>query len=74
MGEAVNSAKEIANVMRHGGFRLTKFIWNDKDVMNSILVAERAQSFQIASFNDNLNEQTLGVKRDVMKDVLTFAQ
>ena len=72
MGEAVNSAKEIANVMRHGGFRLTKFISNDKDVMNSILVAERAQSFQTASFNDNLNEQTLGVKWDVMKDVTSI--
>ena len=38
--EAVNLAKEIANVIRCGGFRLTKFISNNKDVMNSIPVAE----------------------------------
>ena len=54
--EAVNLAKEITNVMRRRGFRLTKFISNDKDVMNSILVAETAKSFQTALFNDNVNE------------------
>ena len=54
--EAVNLAKEITNVMRRRGFRLTKFISYDKDVMNSILVAERAKSFQTALFNDNVNE------------------
>ena len=60
-------AEEIAVVMRHEGFRLTKLILNDKDVMNSIPVAERAKSFQTASFNDSINEQTLGVKWDVTK-------
>ena len=40
--------------------------------MNSIPVAERAKSFQTASFNDNINEPTLGVKWDVTKDVFTF--
>ena len=40
--------------------------------MNSIPVSERANSFQTASFNDNINERTLGVKWDVMKDVFTF--
>ena len=54
--EAVKLAKEIADVMRRGGSRLTKFISNDKDVMNSILVAERAKSFQTASINDIINE------------------
>ena len=48
--------------MRRGGFKVTKFISNDKDVMNSILVVERAKSFQTASFNDNINKQTLGIK------------
>ena len=60
-------AEEIADVMQYGGFRLTKFVSNDEDVMNSIPVAERAKSFQIASFNDNINEQNLGVKWDVTK-------
>ena len=40
--------------------------------MNSIPIAERAKSFQTASFNDNINERTLGVKWDVTKDVFTF--
>ena len=47
---------EITDLMRRGGFRLTKFISNDKDVMNSILVAERAKSFQTALFNDSIIE------------------
>ena len=70
--ETVNLAKEIADVMQRGGFKLTEFISNDKDVMNSLPVAERAKSFQNASFNDNINERTLGVKWDVTKDVFTF--
>ena len=31
--EAVNLAKEISDVMWHGGFRLTKFISNNKDTI-----------------------------------------
>ena len=41
--EAVNLAKEMTDVMRRGGFRVTKFISNDKNVMNSIPVAEKAK-------------------------------
>ena len=70
--EAVKLAKEIADVMRRGGSRLTKFISNDKDVMNFILVAERAKSFQTASINDIINERNLAVKWDVMKNVFSF--
>ena len=40
--------------------------------MNSIPVAEKTKSFQTASFNDNINERTLGVKWHVTKDVFTF--
>ena len=40
--------------------------------MNSIPVAEKTKSFQTASFNDNINERTLGVKWGVTKDVFTF--
>ena len=70
--EAVNLAKKIADVMRRGGFRLTKFKSNDKDVVNSKPVAERAKSFQTTSFNDNISERTLGVKWDVTKNIFTF--
>ena len=40
--------------------------------MSSIPVVERAKSIQTASFNENINERTLGVKWDVTKDVSTF--
>ena len=40
--EAVNFAKEITEVMRRGGFRLTRVISND---MNSILVTEKGKLF-----------------------------
>ena len=70
--EAVNLAKKISDIMRHGELRLTKFISKNKYTMNSIPVAERAKSFQTQSFNDNINERTLGVKLDVRKDIFTF--
>ena len=59
--EAVKLAKEIADVMWRGGFRLTKFISNNKDVMNSIQVAERAQSFQTTSSVTTSMDKPLGL-------------
>ena len=70
--EAIALAKELVDLMKTVGFRLTKFISNNKDVMNSIPITERAKSVQSACFNDDINERTLGVKWDVVNDVFTF--
>ena len=44
--EAVNVAEEITDVMRRARFRLTKFISNNKNVMNSIPAAEISNHFK----------------------------
>ena len=54
--EPVNLTKEIADVTQRRGFRLTNLIWNDKNIMNSMSVAEGAKSFQTASFTTSMSE------------------
>ena len=45
------------------GFRLTKFISNDTDVMNSMSKEKRTDLLQSPSiFNDKINEQIILVK------------
>ena len=40
--------------------------------MKTIPKTEKAKSFQGASFNSDINERTLGIKWDVVKDSFIF--
>ena len=70
--EAISLIKELVNLMKAGGFRLTKFIINNENVMETIPETEKAKSLQGASFNTDIKERTRGIKWDVVKDSLTF--
>ena len=50
--------------MKAGGFRLTKFISSNKNVMKTISETERAKSLVGASFNSDIKERTLVIKWD----------
>ena len=60
--EAGSLIKEIVDLMKAGGFRLTKFISNNENVMKTIPETERAKSLQDASFNSDIKERTLVIK------------
>ena len=62
--EAVSLIKEMVNLMKAGGFRLTKFISSNKNVMKTISETERAKSLVGASFNSDIKERTLVIKWD----------
>ena len=62
--EAVSLIKEIVDLMKAGGFRLTKFISSNKNVMKTISETERAKSLVGASFNSDIKERTLVIKWD----------
>ena len=54
--EGVSLIKEMINLMKGGGFRLTTFINNNENVMKTITETEKANSLQSASFNSNIKE------------------
>ena len=70
--EAVSLIKEMVDLMKAGGFRLTKFISNNENLMKTIPETERAKSLQGANFNNDTKERTLGIKWDIVKDILIF--
>lgn len=64
--------KKKTDAIKTVGFRLTEFISNDTDVMNSMWKEKRTDLLQSPSiFNDKINEQTILVKWDVTKKVFT---
>ena len=62
----------MVDLMKAGGFRLTKFISNKENVMETILEMERAKSLQVWTFNSDIKERTLSIKGDVVKDSFKF--
>ena len=71
---AVHLRVELCRLLSTGGFRLTKWLSNDKDVLETIPKYERAPSvLDLDLFNDNLPlERTLGVQWNVDSDSFTF--
>ena len=71
---ARNLRKEITELLSKGGFRLTKWLFNDKDVLDSIPRFERASSVWDLDLNAGVLpvECTLGVQWNVDADTLTF--
>ena len=70
--EAISLIKEVVDLIKAGGFKLTKVISNNENVMKTIPEMERAKSLQGASFNSNIKERRLGIKWDVVKDNFIF--
>ena len=71
--EAYSLQVGLVNLLSLGGFRLTKWISNDKHLLNAIPVEERAQSVRTIGEEGTLPaERALGVIWDVQKDVFLF--
>ena len=71
---ARNLRKELCEFLSNGGFRLTKWLCNDKDVLDSIPRSERASSVLDLDLNAGVLpvERTLRVQWNVDTDTLTF--
>ena len=59
-------------MVARGGFKLTKWISNSDEVMNSIPEEDRAPSVKNFQERETLVERALGVKYDVKTDMLVF--
>ena len=65
---------DLRHLLSRGGFRLTKWLWNDKDMLETIPKFERARSvLDLDLSNQNLpHKRTLGVQWNMDSDTFTF--
>ena len=72
--QAVPLAGQLRELLSKGGFRLTKWISNSREVINSVPESERAPSVKDLEFNKNsaLTERALGVQWNVQADTFSF--
>ncbi|XP_070566927.1 uncharacterized protein [Ptychodera flava] len=64
--------EEITSLLSEGGFQLTKWISNSREVLSSIPAAERAPSVMNLDLSDLPVDRALGLQWDVEEDVFKF--
>lgn len=70
---AIQLANDLRDLLQKGGFRLTKWLSNSRQVIETIPQQERARSVLSLSPNDNLPcDRALGVTWDVNDDQIKF--
>ena len=69
---AIALIKEIVLMLKRGGFRLTKFVSNSKEVLDSIPESEISPKATLSIDGESL-ERVLGVKWDIPTDSFTFS-
>ncbi|MCP3679339.1 MAG: DUF1759 domain-containing protein, partial [Gammaproteobacteria bacterium] len=57
---------DVRQVLKQGGFNLTKFVTNSAEVMSQIAVQDRAK--EAKEFNDDIQSKALGIKWEVIPD------
>ena len=70
--QAVKLTSELRELLSRGGFNLTKWISNDKEVLASIPKSERASSVLDLDFESLPVEHTLGLQWDMQTDTFNF--
>ncbi|MEL7343074.1 MAG: hypothetical protein AAGM67_21500, partial [Bacteroidota bacterium] len=70
--DAIQLSTEIRELLAMGGFRLTKWLSNDQEVLKEIPESERATSVKALDFDNNLSERALGVQWNIQPDTLGF--
>ena len=70
--EAIHLASQLRQLLAKGGFRLTKWISNSKEVMESLPESERAPSVKELDFEKAKMERALGLQWNVTSDQFGF--
>ena len=70
--EALEVIQQLPELLRRGGFHITKWVCNDQSVMEAIPLEERAPPVVDLCANQHTSEKPLGVKWDVTSDVFFF--
>ena len=72
VNEGKHLSLQLRTILARGGFRLTKWTSNSKELLRSIPEPERASNVKNLDFENPLTERTLGVRWDVQKDQFGF--
>ena len=67
---AVKAMLDTRYVLSKAGFKLTKFVSNDLEVLSKFPIAERAK--EVVELNFDSNSKALGIKWNVFRDELYF--
>ena len=70
--EAIHLSSQLRQLLAKGGFRLTKWISNSKEVMESLPESERAVSLKELVFGRTVVERALGLQWNVVSDQFGF--
>ena len=72
--EAIRLVGQLREMLSKGGFRLTKWISNSRDVISCVPETERAPSVKDLDLSNNpaLTERALGVQWNVQKDTFSY--
>ena len=70
--EANGLVRQLTDLLSKGGFHLTKWISNCREVLEFIPASERAQSVKTLEFEDLPIDRALGTQWNVEKDTLSF--
>ncbi|XP_078495525.1 uncharacterized protein LOC144750934 [Ciona intestinalis] len=68
----IRMAKDMRSILAKAGFRLTKWLSNSKEVIDSIPEEERSKSLQVRTLDDQLHERVLGINWSVNTDEFMF--
>ena len=71
-GEAIETRKQITELLRRGGFHLHKWLTNDPEVLATIPELDRSSRFLELSENKLPTDRALCVVWDAEEDVLKF--
>ena len=69
---AIQFAKDISRTLQQGGFKLTKWVSNDPEVLKSISAELRNPALRELNFDKLHVERTLGMKWETTGDVFTY--
>lgn len=70
--DAIHLSSELSQLLKRGGFRLTKWLSNKRKVIESVPVLDRAASIRDLDFDHTLMERALGVQWHVTLDTFSF--
>ena len=70
--QAIKLANELMNIMKLGGFQLTKFLSNKEEVIKALPTSEVSKSTENIQFADEVNERALGMNWSLKNDLFLF--
>ena len=67
---AIDIIQKVISILSNGGFRLTKWLSNNKNILKAVLTTERSPKIVNLNLDNTPVERALGIIRDPQEDML----